>query len=92
MKVDYKKYKLFNYEQNPSKNDKFELGEVVIKDSEDVVEIGVIIQCHGNNEYRTDQFGNCCYDSKYGDIKKASILDVLMNRPSLLIRESNLFI
>lgn len=49
MRVDYKKYKLFNYRQTPSVDDKFELGDVVIKTSKDGVEIGGIIQCHGNN-------------------------------------------
>lgn len=83
MNVDPKKYTLFNYEQNPSKGDKFRLGDVVIKDGGDGIEVGVIIQCHGNNEYRTDMFGNCSFDLKYGDIQKASLLNIMMNRPSL---------
>lgn len=57
MKLDHTKFALFNYVQNPTENDIFELGEVVINDRN---EIGVIIQRHGNNEYRTDIFGNCC--------------------------------
>jgi len=84
MNLNPKSYALFEYNQTPSENDEFKLGDVVIKDSEDGIEIGVIIQCHGNNEYRTDMFGNCCHDEKYGDIKKATIVNVLMNRPSLL--------
>ena len=33
------------------KKDVFNLGEVVTRNSEDGVEIGVIIQLHGDNEY-----------------------------------------
>jgi hypothetical protein len=59
MVLDYRKYALFNYEQaKESENDKYILGHVVIKKSDS--EIGVVIQRHGNNEYRTDMFGNCC--------------------------------
>ena len=81
MKVqDHKKYALFNYEQNPSDSDKFTLGSVVINKEN---EIGVIIQCHGKDEYRTDMFGNCCFHKDYGDIRKATLLNILMNRPTL---------
>ena len=59
MILDYRDYALFDYEQaKQDKNDKYVLGHVVIKESNS--EIGVIIQRHGNNEYRTDMFGNCC--------------------------------
>lgn len=78
---NYKEYALFDYNQKSSKDDEFKLGDVVISDEN---EIGVIIQCHGNNEYRTDKFGNCCYDKKYGDIKRASKNNVIEFRPSLL--------
>jgi hypothetical protein len=83
MNVDNRKYTLFDYTHNPSKNDEFRLGDVVKNTNDN--SIGVIIQCHGNNEYRTDQFGNCCFDvnPKYCDIEKASLLSILMNRPSL---------
>lgn len=77
MVVNHNKYRLFEYENNPSKNDEFILGEVVINEDN---EIGVIIQCHGNNEYRTDQFGNCCSDN----VTKASQTQILKHRPKLL--------
>ena len=80
MIVDHRKYAMFNYEQNPVFDDEFVLGEVVINDEN---EIGVIIQCHGNNEYRTDMFGNCSFGGKYGNIERATLLNILMNRPSL---------
>jgi hypothetical protein len=61
MNVDYRKYALFNYDSFISPDDKFRLGDVVIKEYEDnSKEIGVIIQSHGRGEYRTDMFGNCC--------------------------------
>jgi len=82
-KANHRDFAMCDYNQNPDSTDKFKLGDVVVKDTEDGIEIGVIIQCHGNNEYRTDMFGNCCYDKKYGDIEKASITQILMNRPSL---------
>ncbi|MEX0598837.1 MAG: hypothetical protein WD512_20305 [Candidatus Paceibacterota bacterium] len=78
MIVDYRKYKLFDYQQNTSINDMFVLGEVVIH--KDTFEVGVIIQAYGNDEYRTDAFGNCSVD----EIEKATVTNVLMNRPSLL--------
>jgi hypothetical protein len=80
MIVDHRNYAMFDYNQNPSKDDKFILGEVVTNEEN---EIGVIIQCHGNNEYRTDMFGNCCFHKDYGDIRKATLLNILMNRPTL---------
>jgi hypothetical protein len=86
-KENYKDFALFDYIQEPSSNDEFKLGDVVIgTDDETLNEIGVIIQCHGNNEYRTDMFGNCCYSKNptYSNIKKATITNVLMNRASLL--------
>ena len=61
MKVkDHNKFRFFDYEQywngKTKLTDRFKLGDVVKnKDGE----IGVIIQCHGQNEYRTDMFGNC---------------------------------
>jgi len=58
MKVnDSSDYALFEYEQSPSKYDDFKIGEVVISKEDNG--IGIIIQAHGNNEYRTDMFGNC---------------------------------
>jgi len=81
MKVqDHKKYALFNYEQNPSDSDIFTLGSVVINKEN---EIGVIIQCHGKDEYRTDMFGNCCYDDNYGNIEQASLVQIVEYRPQL---------
>jgi len=82
MKYDHTEFALFDYEQNPTKGDKFELGDVVISLKGEGV--GVIIQCHGNNEYRTDQFGNCCFDEKYNEIGKATLINIMMHRPSLL--------
>jgi hypothetical protein len=83
MKVNHNKYRLFEYNNNPDKSDAFILGDVVYKESED--SIGVIIQCHGNDEYRTDQFGNCANCPKYGDIRLASMDEIERIRPEILI-------
>lgn len=75
MNVDYRNYAKFDYKSNISPNDNFRLGDVVYKQYEDgTEEIGVIIQVYGNDEYRTDMFGNCSYDKtgKYGDIELAT--------------------
>lgn len=82
MKVNHLEYSSFEYENVFDKDDQFELGDVVINN--ETYEIGVIIQCHGNNEYRTDMFGNCSYGGKYGNIEKATLLNILINRPKLL--------
>jgi len=79
MIVDYRKYKLFEYEQTaPTDKDSFVLGEVVIK--KDTPEIGVIIQRHTHVEYRTDMFGNCC-DS---EIRTAKFWEIEKYRPEIL--------
>lgn len=83
MKVNHNKYRLFEYINNPSKEDAFILGDVVYKESEDSV--GVIIQCHGNDEYRTDQFGNCSNCPKYGDIRLASMGEIERLRPEIIL-------
>ena len=58
MKVkDHKKFFCFDYESDIS-NTNFELGNVVTKESEDGIEIGVVIQLHSDGDFRTDMFGN----------------------------------
>ena len=52
MKVDHEQFAFFNYENVLDVKDKFKLGDVVYNPHLD--EVGVIIQTHGNNEYRTD--------------------------------------
>jgi hypothetical protein len=65
MKVsNHKLFCCFEYDSTTST--KFKLGDIVIKypnelydDMDDKPEIGVIIQIHSENEYRTEMFGNC---------------------------------
>ncbi len=57
MNLNFANFALFKYEQNPNKTDLYKIGDVVYHNESK--EIGVIIQCHGNDEYRTDMFGNC---------------------------------
>lgn len=77
MNVDYRNYSLFEYHSVTSSKDKFKLGDVVIK--KDDREIGVIIQIHNPNEYRTDMFGNC----SDGEIELATLTQITIRRPSL---------
>ena len=78
MILDYRDFALFNYKSNndTSKN-KFILGEVVINDEN---EIGVIIQLHGKDEYRSDMFGNCNGDH----LRKATKKEISQHRKVLL--------
>jgi hypothetical protein len=78
MKVNHKKYACFDYLSKEST--KFDLGDVVIKKTEDSSEIGVILQIHDEFEYRTDMFGNC----DYTEIKMATNEEIKQFRPSLL--------
>lgn len=57
MNVDYRKYALFTYNSTTSPNDDFRLGDVVKKTESG--EIGVIIQVHAPDDFRTDCWGNC---------------------------------
>ena len=77
MVVNHKKYALFKYEQAQEETlDPFVLGHVVInKDNE----VGVIIQRHGGNEYRTDMFGNC----SISEIREATQNEIEQLRPNL---------
>lgn len=78
MKLNHKDCALFNYVQYQEETlDPFQLGDVVINDQN---EIGVIIQKHGGNEYRTDMFGNC----SISEIKMATDNQISKFRNELL--------
>lgn len=78
MKLNHKDYALFNYVQYQEETlDPFQLGDVVINNEN---EIGVIIQKHGGNEYRTDMFGNC----SISEIKMATDSQISKYRSELL--------
>jgi len=54
--TNYLEYGMCVYKNNISNDDDYKLGDIVInKDNE----IGVIIQVHEPNEFRSDMFGNC---------------------------------
>lgn len=65
---DHKKFCHFEYESTTCSTHK--LGDVVKKNGE----IGVIIQIHGDGEYRTDTWGNCSIN----EIESATITDVVL--------------
>lgn len=78
MIVNYKDYALFKYKQAQEETlDPFVLGHVVINRDN---EVGVIIQRHGGNEYRTDMFGNC----SISEIKEATLKQIKKYRKELL--------
>lgn len=80
---NYTDYAAFEYENNISDKDDYQLGDVVINDEQQ--EIGVIIQVHSRDEFRTDMFGNCCSE----EIRLATQFDIDTHRPNLL-NEGNL--
>jgi hypothetical protein len=75
-------FRLFDYASGTSSQ--FETGDVVYKmadpvyDSEE--ELGVIIQVHGEHEFRTEMFGNCCSS----EIRLATREEIARLRPHLL--------
>jgi len=81
MKVkNHKQFAKFEYISGTSS--KMKLGDIVLKDAkkEEDIEIGVIIQIHDENEYRTDMFGNCHID----ELVMATKEDIKKYRPKLL--------
>ena len=80
---NYKNYACFDYKSVESKTHK--LGDVVIKDGDngDIPEIGVIIQIHGENKFRTDMFGN----ASTSEVRTATDEEIVKYRPNLLNEE-----
>lgn len=78
MKVDYKKYSCFDYENKDIEINPFELGAVVIND---VSEIGVVIQLYeiSGGDLRTDMFGNYSTDK----LRLATDPEIKKLRPEL---------
>lgn len=75
--LNYINYGMCIYENTVSENDTFKLGDVVINKAN---EIGVIIQIHEPNEFRTDMFGNCSTP----EIRMATDTEITEQRPDLL--------
>lgn len=80
MKVkDHKKFCCFEYESDMS-NTNFQLGDIVTKESEDGIEIGVVIQLHDDGDFRTDMFGN----ASPSEVKLSTLEDIELYRNELL--------
>lgn len=80
MKVkDYNKYRRFEYVNNITDKDDYQLGDVVCLVSDGLPEIGVILQVHSPNEFRTDMWGNC----SSSEIKMADLYQISKLRPEL---------
>jgi hypothetical protein len=80
--LNYRRYACFEYISNESTV--FQLGDVVFKqqmyNGEDQSEIGIILQIHSENEFRTDMFGNC----STSEITLATMEQVQMYRPDII--------
>lgn len=80
MIVDHREYRFFHYKQEPSDDDKFVLGEVVFCEEDGMYDVGVILQCHGNDNYRTDAGGNCSGDK----LTRATQNQIMRFRPEII--------
>lgn len=85
MKVsNYNNYRVFDYHQNVTNDDDFQLGDIVFKkgkfEGKDCSEVGIIIQIHEPCEFRTEMFGNC----STSELKLATRKQVKKYRPDLL--------
>lgn len=74
--LNFVSYTCFDYTSNISKKDSYKLGDVVINQYN---EIGIIIQMHSPNEFRTDMFGNTHKD----EVRPATYDDILSFRPNI---------
>ncbi len=83
---DHKKFCHFEYESEPNPF-KYQLGHVLTKDysklykdSEQGIEIGVVIQTFGDGDFRTDMWGMSCES----EVSPSSVLEIKKYRPNLM--------
>jgi exosome complex RNA-binding protein Csl4 len=74
---NHKEYAAFQYESHMTNECPYVLGDVVINEEN---EVGVIIQIHDDNEYRTDQFGN----THISQVRMATNEEIQKFRPNIL--------
>jgi len=74
---NYVNYGMCVYQSCVTENDAFKLGDVVINFEN---QIGVIIQVHTPDEFRTDMFGN----ASSSEIRMAKIEEVELYRPNIM--------
>jgi hypothetical protein len=80
MKVkNHKKFCRFDYESSTAPH-VYQLGDVVTKESEDGIEIGVVIQLHDDGDFRTDMFGN----ARPSEVTLSTVTEVTLFRKELL--------
>lgn len=70
---------MFDYESDTARHT-YELGDVVTKESEDGIEIGVVIQLHEHGDFRTDMFGN----ASPSEVTMSTIEEIIEFRDELL--------
>jgi hypothetical protein len=83
--TDHKDFCCFNYESEPSKN--YQLGDVLTKDysklyedSEQEIEVGVVIQTFSDGDFRTDMWGM----SSESEVSPSTLSDIKKYRPKLI--------
>jgi hypothetical protein len=83
---DHNKFRRFDYESEPNPF-KYQLGHVLTKDysklyedSEQGIEIGVVIQTFNDGDVRTDMWGMC----SESEVRPASVLEIKKYRPNLM--------
>lgn len=74
---NYVNYGMCIYESQVTGLDKYKLGDVVIDDQND---IGVVIQVHSQDEFRTDMFGN----ASAREVRMATDEEISLYRPDIL--------
>ena len=76
---DYSKFAMCEYNQQDEPN-KFSLGDVVTKESDDDIEVGVVIQIHDRGDLRVDMFGN----EWDGNLRLSTMEEIKKYRPVFL--------
>ena len=83
--TNHKDFCYFDYENETSPT--YQLGDVLTKDysklykdSEQGIEIGVVIQTFDDGEFRTDMWGMSCES----EVSPSTILEIKKHRPKLL--------
>ena len=76
---DYGEFKLFEY-NSTTLSTEYTFGDIVTKENEDGIQIGVVIQVHDTNDFRVDMFGNTCND----EVRLSTMEEIKLHRPKLV--------
>lgn len=73
---DHTAFARFEYKSTPAPG--IETGDVVIQ--KETNEVGVVLQTHGDSEFRTDMFGNECMSQ----VRPATLSEIAKYRPDVV--------